>query len=120
LQAALQAPVKQTTLAVVLVLTTVVSAGYYLYVVMLMFMRPRADGALVPERAGGLTRMVLAISVALIIILGFAPDYAVRVTAAGRLRMEIVPTAALPPTLAPTGLPPAGGAQIVNAAAPIR
>jgi hypothetical protein len=88
--------------------------------VMLMFMRPRADGALVPERAGGLTRMVLAISVALIIILGFAPDYAVRVTAAGRLRMEIVPTAALPPTLAPTGLPPAGGAQIVNAAAPIR
>ncbi len=41
LQAALQAPVQQTTLAVVLVLTTVVSAGYYLYVVMLMFMRPR-------------------------------------------------------------------------------
>jgi NADH-quinone oxidoreductase subunit N len=120
LQAALQAPVKQTTLAVVLVLTTVVSAGYYLYVVMLMFMRPRADGALVPERAGGLTRMVLAISVALIIILGFAPDYAVRVTGAGRLRMEIVPMAALPGIPAPNGLPPAGGAQIVNAAARIR
>ena len=33
LQAALQAPVRQTTLAVVLVLTTVVSAGYYLWVV---------------------------------------------------------------------------------------
>ena len=48
LQAALQAPVPQTTLAVVLVLTTVVSAGYYLYVVMVMFMQPRADG-----RAGG-------------------------------------------------------------------
>ena len=44
LQAALQAPVKQTTLAVVLVLTTVVSAGYYLYVVMVMFMRPRPRG----------------------------------------------------------------------------
>src|SRR6185437_15193153 len=61
LQAALQAPVKQTTLAVVLVLTTVVSAGYYLYVVMLMFMRPRIEGAAAPERAGGMTRMVLAI-----------------------------------------------------------
>jgi NADH-quinone oxidoreductase subunit N len=120
LQAALQAPVKQTTLAVVLVLTTVVSAGYYLYVVMLMFMRPRPDGALVPERSGGLTRMVLAISVVLIIILGFAPDYAVRVAGAGRLRMEIVPTAALPGIPGPTGLPPAGGAQIVNAAARIR
>ena len=50
LQAALQAPVPQTTLAVVLVLTTVISAGYYLYVVMVMFMRPRPDGAPVPER----------------------------------------------------------------------
>ena len=60
LQAALQAPVQQTTLAVVLVLTTVVSAGYYLYVVMLMFMRPRPENAPAPEASGGLTRMVLA------------------------------------------------------------
>jgi NADH-quinone oxidoreductase subunit N len=112
LQAALQAPVKQTTLAVVLVLTTVVSAGYYLYVVMLMFMRPRADDALVPERSGGLTRMVLAVSVVLILILGVVPEFAVRLTGAGRLRMEITPTA--------TGLPPADRVQIVNAAERIR
>ncbi len=59
LQAALQAPVKQTTLAVVLVLTTVVSAGYYMYVVMLMFMRSRPDNAPAPEASGGITRMVL-------------------------------------------------------------
>ena len=63
LQAALQAPFKQTLLAVVLVLTTVVSAGYYLYVVMVMFMRARADDAPVPERSGGMTQVVLAVSV---------------------------------------------------------
>src|SRR6185503_1668573 len=58
LQAALQAPVRQITLSVVLVLTTVVSAGYYLYVVMLMFMRPRDETLPVPERMGGLTTVV--------------------------------------------------------------
>ena len=51
LQAALQAEVPQTMLAVVLVLTTVVSAGYYLYVVMVMFMRSRPDDAPIPHRA---------------------------------------------------------------------
>ena len=88
LQAALQAPVKQTTLAVVLVLTTVISAGYYLYVVMLMFMRPRVDGIPVPEQAGGLTRMVLAVTVVLILILGVAPEAAVELTRAGQPRLE--------------------------------
>jgi NADH-quinone oxidoreductase subunit N len=64
LQAVLNAPRPQTALAVALVLTTVVSAGYYLYVVMVMFMRPRpATGA---ETAG------------LILVLGVAPDFAVR------------------------------------------
>ena len=88
LQAALQAPVKQTTLAVVLVLTTVISAGYYLYVVMLMFMRPRVDGIAVPEHAGGLTRMVLAVTVVLILILGVAPEAAVELTRTGQPRLE--------------------------------
>jgi NADH-quinone oxidoreductase subunit N len=119
LQAALQAPVKQTTLAVVLVLTTVVSAGYYLYVVMLMFMRPRAEDALVPERSGGLTRVVLGVSVALILILGVVPELAVRLAGGGRLRMEITPTGAAARPAA-TGLPPADRAQIVNAAEQIR
>jgi len=91
LQAALQAPSKQTTLAVVLVLTTVVSAGYYLYVVLLMFMRPRPDGAPAPERAGGLTRMVLAINVALILILGVVPEQVVRIARDGIPRLESSP-----------------------------
>ena len=120
LQAALQAPVRQTTLAVVLVLTTVISAGYYLYVVMLMFMRPRAEDALVPERSGGLTRMVLAVSVVLILILGVVPDFAVRLTSAGRLRMEITPTAEGPRRGTAIGLTPSDRAQIVNAAERIR
>ncbi|HEY9225511.1 MAG TPA: NADH-quinone oxidoreductase subunit N, partial [Gemmatimonadaceae bacterium] len=89
LQAALASPVRQTTLAVVLVITTVVSAGYYLYVVMLMFMRQRPEGAPVPERSGGLTQMVLAVSVALILIIGVFPDYLARVARNGVPRMDV-------------------------------
>jgi len=76
---------------VVLVLTTVVSAGYYLYVVMVMFMRPRAEHAPVPERAGGMTQVILAVSVALILILGVVPDYAVQQTREARARMAVEP-----------------------------
>ena len=92
LQAILQSPAKQTTLAVVLVITTVVSAGYYLYVIMLMFMRPRADDAPVIEQSGGLTRVVLATSVAVLLVLGVVPEAAVRVTAQGEPRMETEPS----------------------------
>jgi NADH-quinone oxidoreductase subunit N len=84
LQAALQSPVRQTLLAVTIVLTSVVSAGYYMYVVMVMFMRPRAEGAPVPPPAGGLTRFVLVATVVLLLVLGLAPDYLVRVSAAGQ------------------------------------
>jgi NADH-quinone oxidoreductase subunit N len=77
-QAALDAPRPQTGLAVVLMLTTVVSAGYYLYVVMVMFMRPRPEGAAPPARASGLTGGIIAATAALILILGVAPDLAVR------------------------------------------
>ena len=87
IQAALQSPAPQTLLVVVLVLTTVVSAGYYLYVVMVMFMRPRLDGLAVPARAGGLTRLVLVATVILLLVLGVAPDYVVRLTWAGRPRL---------------------------------
>jgi NADH-quinone oxidoreductase subunit N len=89
LQAALQAPIPQTTLAIVLALTTALSAGYYLYVVMVMFMRPRPENAPRIERSGGLTQVVLAVTVALILIIGFSPDYLVRVARNGRPRMEI-------------------------------
>ncbi len=115
LQAALQAPLRQTTLAVVLVLTTVVSAGYYLYVIMLMFMRSRPDDARAPEHAGGLTRVVLAVSVAVILILGVFPDYAVRLARTGLPTTGLVP--AMPAQASSNaGQPPGSGVELARAA----
>jgi len=120
LQAGLQAPVRQTLLVVTLVLTTVVSAGYYLYVVMLMFMRPRPEGALVPERSGGLTQMVLGLCVGLILLLGVMPESVVRFARAGRPQMEVEPIT----TVVPTALvaPPDSARRVADARAaqPIR
>jgi NADH-quinone oxidoreductase subunit N len=105
LQAALQAPYKQTFLAVVLVLTTVVSAGYYLYVVMVMFMRPRADDAPVPERAGGMTQVVLAVSVVLILVIGVVPESVVSQARAARPRMAVEPETTQLPVRSSTARP---------------
>jgi len=80
LQAALQAPAPQTRLAVILVLTSVVSAGYYLYVVMVMFMKPRASALPLPARTGGWTRAVVWGSAAVILIFGLFPDAIVSLT----------------------------------------
>ncbi len=79
LQAALQAPFPQTRLAVLLVVTSLVSAGYYLYVVMVMFMKPRTNTAL-PEREGGWTRAVVWGSAAVILVFGLFPDAIVSFT----------------------------------------
>ncbi|MEQ1691445.1 MAG: NADH-quinone oxidoreductase subunit N [Gemmatimonas sp.] len=51
LQAALQASMPQTVLAVILVLSSAVSAAYYLSMISTMFMRPRAEGHAVPSTA---------------------------------------------------------------------
>jgi NADH-quinone oxidoreductase subunit N len=80
LQAALQAPSPQTRLAVLLVLTSLVSAGYYLYVVMVMFMKPRASTLAQPARTGGWTRAVVWGSAAIILIFGLFPDAVVSFT----------------------------------------
>ena len=74
LQAALQAPSPQTRLAIILVITSLVSAGYYLYVVMVMFMKPRASASPLPARTGGWTRAVVWASAAIILIFGLFPD----------------------------------------------
>jgi NADH-quinone oxidoreductase subunit N len=80
LQAALQAPVPQTRLAVILVVTSLVSAGYYLYVVMVMFMKPRAANLPLPARTGGWTRVVVWGAAAVILIFGLFPDAVVSLT----------------------------------------
>jgi len=80
LQAALQSQYPQTRLAVILVVTSVVSAGYYLYVVMVMFMKPRASAAVIPERTGAWTRTVVWASVVIILAFGLFPDAIVSFT----------------------------------------
>jgi NADH:ubiquinone oxidoreductase subunit 2 (subunit N) len=84
--------------------TTAISAGYYLYVIMVMFMRPRAEGMAVPARAGGLTRTVLVIAVLATLIIGVAPDLVVRVA-----QQYARPTLGVPPEIA---------AQIVRSMSP--
>lgn len=93
IQAALQAPFPQTRLAILLVLTSVVSAGYYLYVVMVMFMKPRNAGAALPDRTGGFTRAVVWGSAAVILIFGLFPDAIVAFTrrSAPSLTTDAVP-----------------------------
>src|SRR5579872_5659866 len=73
LQAALNATRPETSLAVVLVLTSVLSAGYYLAVVMVMFMRPRsADApALRPVRTP--TFLVVYASAIILLFFGIFP-----------------------------------------------
>lgn len=74
----------QITLAVLIVLTSVISAGYYLRLVTIMFMRPaRDESAATPSPVtgpGALTRGVVVVSVLLLLGLGIVPTYLVRWT----------------------------------------
>jgi NADH-quinone oxidoreductase subunit N len=88
LQAALQARMPQIPLAVVLVLTTVVSAGYYLYVIVVMFMRPPNPDAEPLPPTPMLTRVVLAVTVVGILVLGVYPNWFQRVASKGWPRRE--------------------------------
>ena len=73
LQAAMQSSHQLAPLAVLLVITSVVSAGYYLQVVRVMFMRPRPADAVEPGAMGMFTRVVLVTSVLAILVLGLMP-----------------------------------------------
>ena len=90
IQSALQAPVPQTKLAVILVLTSVVSAGYYLYVVMVMFMRPRPENAAPVSATAPWTRSVIAVAAILILVLGILPNSVVRWTERSRNSVPVV------------------------------
>ena len=90
IRAALQAPVPQTALAVALVLTSVVSAGYYLYVIVVMFMKaPLGETEPLP-RTPGLTKVVLALAVGGILILGVYPNWVHAIVNKGHPRLEPV------------------------------
>ncbi|HET7583787.1 MAG TPA: NADH-quinone oxidoreductase subunit N [Gemmatimonadaceae bacterium] len=74
LLAALRAPTPEVTLAVVVVLTSVVSAGYYLAVVMNMFMRSRPATAPEPGRVPRVTGVVIAVTAVLLLVFGIYPN----------------------------------------------
>jgi NADH-quinone oxidoreductase subunit N len=95
IQSALQAPEPQTKLVVILVVTSLISAGYYMYVVMVMFLRPRPADIPMSPRAGGWTRFVIAAAAILIIVLGVLPNSVVRWTERSK---PSIATAALPPS----------------------
>ncbi|HZI27376.1 MAG TPA: NADH-quinone oxidoreductase subunit N [Gemmatimonadaceae bacterium] len=97
LQTAIDAAAPQVRLAVMLVLATTISAGYYLYVVMVMFMKPRPDMAPPLPRVGGMSRAVILASVVLLLVFGLFPDPVVRWARAGtELTPAMAPAAALP------------------------
>jgi NADH-quinone oxidoreductase subunit N len=96
LQAALHGAAPQTVLAVVLVLTSAVSAAYYLGVVAAMFMKPRPEGVDAPPSAGRMAGALIAISAIALLVLGVYPT----------------PIANLARLSAPTGGPGAVTAQL--------
>jgi NADH-quinone oxidoreductase subunit N len=78
----------ETLLAIVLVLTTVVSAGYYLYVIMVIFMRAPGTNASPVPRTPILTRVVLATTVIGILVLGVYPNWLREAAMRGLPRVE--------------------------------
>lgn len=73
LQAALQAPAPQTRLAIILVITSTISIGYYLHVVMVMYMKQRPVGAGELPRTGLMARTVIVASAVAILAFGIYP-----------------------------------------------
>jgi NADH-quinone oxidoreductase subunit N len=82
----------QVILPVILVLTSVVSAGYYLPVIMSMYMKPAPSGAtyggirLTPTAAG-----IIALSIAVLLVFGFWPEQVLDL--AGRTSEALTQTA---------------------------
>lgn len=74
LQAALQATVPQQTLAIVLVLSSIVSAGYYLSLIAPVFMRPAVPGRAAPSLVPASVRLVAVGCAVLVLVLGVLPS----------------------------------------------
>jgi NADH-quinone oxidoreductase subunit N len=74
IDAALHAQHPQTVLAVILVIASVISAGYYLGVVLVMFMKPRASDAVVVRPVQTGTFLVIYLSAFILLLFGVLPN----------------------------------------------
>jgi NADH-quinone oxidoreductase subunit N len=74
IDAALHAQHPQTVLAVILVIASVISAGYYLGVVLVMFMKPRASDAVVVRPLQTGTFLVIYLSAFILLLFGVLPN----------------------------------------------
>jgi NADH-quinone oxidoreductase subunit N len=93
LRAALASALNLNLLAVIVVATSVISAGYYLQVVRVMFMQPRPEGAAEPAPLGPYTRAVLVTTAAVILLFGIYPTPLARWSASGAMELiRAVPT----------------------------
>ncbi|MEO8881111.1 MAG: NADH-quinone oxidoreductase subunit N [Gemmatimonadaceae bacterium] len=74
IDAALHAPHPQTVLAVILVIASVISCGYYLGVVLVMFMKPRPTNAPVVRPVPTGTFLVIYLSAFTLLLFGILPN----------------------------------------------
>ena len=94
----------QLPLAAILVLTSVVSAGYYLPVIMAMYMKPEPFAeAHTGMRLGRLGGAVIAFSVAGLLFLGVRPNRLLDLAKTSGDALHALPTAAAPASPAPAG-----------------
>ncbi len=92
LQAALTSNTPLIVLVVVLVLASVISAGYYLGAIAAMFNQPRPDQAAPLMQTPALSGAVMVVSVVLLLVFGVYPTPAARWAAAGALGVEAAST----------------------------
>jgi NADH-quinone oxidoreductase subunit N len=89
----------QTVLAAILVLTSVVSAGYYLPVIMAMYMKPEPfDQAHAGVRLGRPAGFVVAACVVGLLVLGIRPNGLLELARTSALAVPAAATAAAPAT----------------------
>jgi NADH-quinone oxidoreductase subunit N len=92
---------REMVLAVVVVLTSVVSAGYYLPVVMAMYMKPvpaTASAEAAAPRLAGATRWVVAVTAVLVLLFGVWPNRAMDLARDGSLSLAPPPVQASQPS----------------------
>jgi len=70
--------VPQVALSVTIVLTSVISAGYYLRVVQVMFMKPQPENVAPSAPAGRFTESIVLASAVIILVFGVYPTLLVK------------------------------------------